>query len=98
MSGLRFHRGACPGLPLIHTTQGGWPRTRETREEFRKPRPPVSTLALTVGRELGALPRHPSSAQAWSQQRKGSSDVAWGIVQSGGFVVWCFIFWLMFSF
>lgn len=55
---------------------------------------PRECIGLDHGVELGAVPRHPGSAQARSQQRKGSSDVAGGIVRSRVFVVWCFVFFV----
>lgn len=92
---LRFHHGACPALRIIHTTQGGWPRRRE---ELGKPRPPENTLFLTMGRSSELYPDIPT-VPAGGQQGKCSSDVAWGIVRFGVFVVCCFVFLLLlFSF
>lgn len=75
--------------PKEGSPEGG--KSQETKD-------PSEYIGLDHGAELGDLPRHPNSAQAQGQQRKGSSDVAWDIVQSGAFVVWCFVFLLLFSF
>lgn len=78
---------------LTHSRHPG--RVTQKEERVGETRAPRECTGLGHRAELGALPRHPDSALAQSRQRKGPSDVAWGIVQSRVFVVQRFVFLLL---